>query len=823
MKSLPAPPPNKPLPGPPGAAGSPTPSLASSAGCPSPSSSSPNRPPPAFRNSNLGQEAAKASSPALIRHDSFQQPKGEEGKPPAPKHLQRSVSHTPATLVRKGGGAPPTLITKDSPRGGGEEGGGDASAAAAAGGAMGLGDMKNLSHKTKVANEILETEREYVQRLKVIKNHFMEPLEKNAGQPNALCKPAEIKLLFSNVGLLLNIAEELLKLLEARMTIWDDGNEDTHVIGDVFIQMAPIFKIYSEYGTNYEKGSLQTLAALRDQSPDFDAFCVEQMRSAGLPGLTIDSMLITPIQRIPRYGLLLRDALKVTPEGHKDYGLLEQAIDKLKSVADFLNKDIGDGELRQRFLKLASEAKSLMKPNRRLLYDGELDVGNKVKIHLFLFNDLVIHMPTQKAKTKKNLVNEDYHWPSGLVWLGEGDNPNSFALIGPAHTYNINCPNAADKGKLVKKVNVMINETLSFMQSGATENKRYGEFSNFPAGGKYVGWWKDGWMDGEGKLSVHGCVYEGTFVNGSKNGKGKMKFISGAAYEGEWKDNCPHGHGVMLADSGSYTGEWKNGFRDGQGKCEYASGDVYEGAWVGNQPHGLGKLTQLNGVTYDGGFENGRMHGRGTLIDSKGGGRYEGMWSAGLMHGKGKLERGGGELYEGDFQFGLKHGAGTFIGKSVEYMGEWDSDMYEGQGKLTRFGDVLEGKFKKGRLHGQGNAKYSGSSVREYTGEWANGRWHGKGTLYHRNGDVYKGTFKNGLFHGEGRYTYASGFKEEGSWNQGKREGKYVGTPSGSKETMKGKMQDGASVKFANDGPTGAWSFLAPAGLPYFNVNDNPL
>ena len=29
----------------------------------------------------------------------------------------------------------------------------------------------------------------------------------------------------------------------------------------------------------------------------------------------------------------------------------------------------------------------------------------------------------------------------------------------------------------------------------------------------------------------------------------------------------------------------------------------------------------------------------------------------------------------------------------MEYTGEWDSDMYEGQGKLINYGDTLEGFF----------------------------------------------------------------------------------------------------------------------------------
>ena len=39
--------------------------------------------------------------------------------------------------------------------------------------------------------------------------------------------------------------------------------------------------------------------------------------------------LITPVQRIPRYILLLKDIIKKTPEDHPDYPQLVQAEEKM--------------------------------------------------------------------------------------------------------------------------------------------------------------------------------------------------------------------------------------------------------------------------------------------------------------------------------------------------------------------------------------------------------------------------------------------------------------------------------------------------------------
>tara|TARA_R110002050_G_scaffold181830_2_gene315303 strand:- start:166 stop:711 length:546 start_codon:yes stop_codon:yes gene_type:complete len=85
-----------------------------------------------------------------------------------------------------------------------------------AGGASGTpgtatSSSSGISPKTRIVREILETEREYVQRLKIVVEYFLDPLEKDSQNPWGLVKPDHIKLLFSNVKILLKIGEELLK------------------------------------------------------------------------------------------------------------------------------------------------------------------------------------------------------------------------------------------------------------------------------------------------------------------------------------------------------------------------------------------------------------------------------------------------------------------------------------------------------------------------------------------------------------------------------------------------------------------------------------
>jgi hypothetical protein len=63
---------------------------------------------------------------------------------------------------------------------------------------------------------------------------------------------------------------------------------------------------------------------------------------------TLDSLLLEPIQRVPRYELLLKDLLKHTPEDHVDYYAVNDALVLVQKIALDCNENIrrAENELR---------------------------------------------------------------------------------------------------------------------------------------------------------------------------------------------------------------------------------------------------------------------------------------------------------------------------------------------------------------------------------------------------------------------------------------------------------------------------------------------
>lgn len=162
----------------------------------------------------------------------------------------------------------------------------------------------------------------------------------------------------------------------------------------------------------------------------------------------IESLLINPVQRIPRYTLLLEDLWKNTPSTHPDDENLLKAITFVKKVAAHVNLSVAKN---QNFDKLTSEGlEHLLAAHRILVIDGDLavskivefrkkkaDRAGKFTLKILVFNDIVVFFD-RSITDKKEIKKREESWPLELVWLErDPGNNDSFSLVGPTKRFLI--------------------------------------------------------------------------------------------------------------------------------------------------------------------------------------------------------------------------------------------------------------------------------------------------------------------------------------------------------------------------------------------------
>lgn len=211
-------------------------------------------------------------------------------------------------------------------------------------------NIQPTSKRDNIVFEVFTTERTYVGLLKITIDEFFEPLKK-ANPP--LIPEAHLTKIFSILEDIYLTNSKLLEDLEKRMTAW---NPDTQKIGDLFCTFAPFLKMYALYVSNYDDAT--ALLESYEKIPAVKTWLSDKYHEPHIKVLSLQSLLILPVQRIPRYCLLLKDLVKHTPETHPDFLDLQSSLKVILEIADQINEDVKRRENRQKLLKLQASLTS---------------------------------------------------------------------------------------------------------------------------------------------------------------------------------------------------------------------------------------------------------------------------------------------------------------------------------------------------------------------------------------------------------------------------------------------------------------------------------
>jgi hypothetical protein len=156
-------------------------------------------------------------------------------------------------------------------------------------------EQKREKRRLCVVNEILSSENTYLSRLRITMEVFILPLK----EKNILIND-DFKKQFSNFEIIRELHERLFAALMTAKGQDSDVNPNIQ-IGRVFKEFSGFFKMYKEYLASYE-GSIVRLAKLVTSNRKFVQFLETARADPRSLGMGIDSFLMEPVQRIPRWG-----------------------------------------------------------------------------------------------------------------------------------------------------------------------------------------------------------------------------------------------------------------------------------------------------------------------------------------------------------------------------------------------------------------------------------------------------------------------------------------------------------------------------------------
>ncbi|XP_059190052.1 FYVE, RhoGEF and PH domain-containing protein 1 [Centropristis striata] len=258
-------------------------------------------------------------------------------------------------------------------------------------------DSTELSVQQRVfniANELLHTEIAYVSKLHLLDQVFCARLLEEARSRSSF--PCDVvQGVFSNICSIYCFHQQfLLPALQKRMEEWESNPR----IGDILQKLAPFLKMYGEYVKNFD-GAMELLSLWTERSASFKTIIQEIQREERCGNLTLQHHMLEPVQRIPRYELLLKDYLHRLPEDAPDYRDAQKSLELIATAAEHSNAAIKKMERMRKLLKvyeLLGGEEDIVNPTNELIKEGHiLKLSNKNGTtqdrYLILFNDRLLY------------------------------------------------------------------------------------------------------------------------------------------------------------------------------------------------------------------------------------------------------------------------------------------------------------------------------------------------------------------------------------------------------------------------------------------------
>ncbi|PRP81385.1 hypothetical protein PROFUN_11072, partial [Planoprotostelium fungivorum] len=264
-----------------------------------------------------------------------------------------------------------------------------------------------------IAKELCTTEQSYVDSFRALQRVYIIPL--NDPSHGRILSEEDLDILFYNSTRILLLQERVLQRLKERVEHWYPHQS----IGDIFLDLGEEIKLlYSQYVANHHRANA-TLLSLELKDKKFCAFEEDAMQNPQCKGHRLSDFLIMPVQRIPRYEMLLsvsfyddtstereQNMVKYTIDDVRDKNRLQKALEMMREINALSNELTKKVTIRSRMNIVQQKSESPLmnyRPGRELKKEGFLIyVGKRGEknLYAFLYSD-GLHL--SKKTDRKNV------------------------------------------------------------------------------------------------------------------------------------------------------------------------------------------------------------------------------------------------------------------------------------------------------------------------------------------------------------------------------------------------------------------------------------
>ncbi|XP_018320599.1 rho guanine nucleotide exchange factor 17 [Agrilus planipennis] len=252
--------------------------------------------------------------------------------------------------------------------------------------------QRNKDTRTHVVVELYDTERSYVESLQILVTKYLEPLK---NPENAILLDASlVDEIFYQIPTILSHHQKFLEELKGRLEQWDLKQK----VGDIFLEIfsrTSVIESYTNYVNNWKRAR-DIIKNAQQTKPAFARF-LETTAREHKGKLALDSLLIKPIQKFPKYELLLQRLIKHTDPSHPDYPLLlsaQKEVHELLLKINCTEREALELEQLREIEGLIEGLIELVATDRQYLRHDlvTMTAGNGARKEraLFLFSDLLL-------------------------------------------------------------------------------------------------------------------------------------------------------------------------------------------------------------------------------------------------------------------------------------------------------------------------------------------------------------------------------------------------------------------------------------------------